>query len=156
MSETLLLINTWDKSCTCTEHQEYSMRPAVCPSREIYHHSSSPTAPPSSSAAKKTSEQEAKKAQPIEFCGIAFGAGAHLSVTVSDGSLIPFLLRPHASSGDHPDSVLVPMALLMLRPDGQAKTGVANPTIITFKVIWAQATEGVCVWLHSVGGWRDP
>lgn len=98
----------------------------VCVSREIYHHSSTPVASPP--ALKKKGAQEVKASPRIEFCGIAFGSGAHLSVTTSDGSLIPFLMRPHPTSSAHPDDVLVPMALLMLRPDAQAATGKAATT----------------------------
>jgi hypothetical protein len=90
-------------------------------SREIYHHG---TIPPSSQAtSKQKGEKESQNVPRIEFCGLAFGAGAHVSVTTSNGSLIPFLMRPHASSDENPDTSLSPMALLMLCPESQASTG---------------------------------
>jgi hypothetical protein len=90
-------------------------------SRELYHHSSTP--PASQATSKRKNEKEAQNAPRIEFCGVAFGAGAHVSVASSDGSLVPFLLRPHASCSENPDTPLTPMALLMLRPESQASTG---------------------------------
>jgi hypothetical protein len=76
-----------------------------------------------------------------EFCGLAFGFGAHLSATTSDGSLVPFLLRPHPNSSEDPDSVLTPMALLMLKPDAQATTGGSKPVHSKLGSSWSQVVS---------------